>query len=54
MVRGVMTLFMGREFKEASPLSSEENGCPARIPDMSLVVVPLLPTSRVFDGAFSP
>jgi len=31
-----------------------QNGCPARIPEISLVVVPLFPTSRIFSGALSP
>ena len=49
-----MIRFMGREFKEASPDSREEKRCPARIPDISRVVVPLLPVFRVPSGAVSP
>ena len=46
-----MIRFIGREFKDSSPESSELKGCPARIPEISLVVVPLFPTSRMEDGA---
>ena len=51
---GVMIRFMGRFWMEASPVSSDTKSCPARIPEMRRVVVPLLPTSRVFVGALRP
>ena len=53
-VNGSMILFIGREFSDSSPDNLESNGCPARIPEISLVVVPLFPTSRIFSGALSP
>ena len=51
---GVMIRFIGRFWMEASPVSSDTKSCPARIPEMRRVVVPLLPTSRVSDGALRP
>ena len=52
--RGSMIRFMGREHMESSPVSSETKGCPARMPQISRVVVPLFPTSRMEEGADSP
>ena len=52
--KGSMIRFMGREFKDSSPDSLESKGCPARIPEISLVVVPLFPTSRRLSGAVKP
>lgn len=43
---GVMIRFIGRFWMEASPVSSDTKSCPARIPEMRRVVVPLLPTSE--------
>ena len=51
---GVMILAMGLEFKDLSPDRAEEKPCPARIPDNSLMVVPLLPTSNISLGGISP
>ena len=54
MARGVMILFIGRLHMESSPITLEEKFWAARIPDISLVVVPLFPTSRVSAGALRP
>ena len=53
-VRGVMMRPMGRFLMEASPVTSEEKGWAARIPEISLVVVPLFPQSRTLFGAERP
>ena len=52
--RGVMIRFIGRDWMEASPFNSLVKDCPARIPEISRVVVPLFPTSRTPDGVLSP
>ena len=51
---GVMIRFIGRVRMESSPSSSEINFCPARIPEIRRVVVPLLPTSSSASGAERP
>ncbi len=43
--RGVKMRFMGRLRMEASPSNVLGKGCPARMPEIRRVVVPLLPTS---------
>jgi hypothetical protein len=45
---------IGREFRDSSPDITEEKDCPDRMPDISLVVVPLFPTSKVPCGADNP
>ena len=45
---------IGREFRELSPERTDVKPCPARIPAISLVVVPLFPISKVPEGAASP
>ena len=45
---------MGREFKDVSPDRTELKFCPDRIPDISLVVVPLFPVSKILPGADRP
>ena len=42
---GSMTRATGRRFSEASPLSTDRNGWPARMPERSLRVVPEFPQS---------
>ena len=42
-----MILFIGRDWMEASPFNSLVKDWPARMPEISRVVVPLLPTSRI-------
>ncbi len=54
LFNGVMTRPIGREFRDSSPDMAEEKFWPARIPDRSLVVVPLFPTSNVQEGADNP
>ena len=50
-VAAVMILFIGRERRDASPSMRVSNGCPARMPLISLVVVPEFPASRgILDG----
>ena len=51
--RGSMIRFMGRVFREASPERREGKSCPARMPETSLVVVPLFPVSNTIDAAGS-
>ena len=53
MDRGVMTRFMGRFCIEASPVRVEAKLCPDKIPDMSLMVVPELPQSKICVGVLS-
>ena len=50
----VMIRFMGRLWIELSPVSSDTKFCPARIPEIKRVVVPLFPTSRISAGADNP
>ena len=45
---------MGRFRMEASPVRVLVKVCPARMPLISLVVVPLLPQSKIQSGAFKP
>ena len=45
---------IGLEFKDSSPESIVEKDCPARIPEISRVVVPLFPVFSVSAGFFSP
>ena len=40
---GVMIRFIGRLLTEASPVTAEAKSCPARIPEISLAVVPEFP-----------
>ena len=49
-----MILFIGRFRIEASPVSSEIKSCPARIPEIRRVVVPLFPTSSTSSGTVRP
>ena len=49
-----MIRFIGRLQMEASPVSVLSKDCPASMPEMSLAVVPLLPTSRISAGAWRP
>ena len=53
-VSGSMMRRMGRFWIEASPVSVVSKSCPARIPEISLVVVPLLPASRMPSGFRRP
>ena len=50
MDNGLMMRPIGRFWIDASPVSSDVKSCPARIPEISLVVVPLFPTSRISVG----
>ena len=52
-VRGRMTRPIGRLESEASPVSRERKGCPARSPVRSRIVVPELPQSMSSAGALS-
>ena len=47
---GVIIRAIGLEFKESSPDREEEKLWPARIPESSLVVVPLFPAFSVSGG----
>ena len=51
---GPMTRIMGRFCKESSPVSLEENFCPAKIPDSNLMVVPEFPASSARQLLFKP
>ena len=53
-LRGLMIRPIGRLFREASPERTDRKSWPANMPEISLVVVPLLPTFRVSPGALSP
>ena len=53
-VRGLIIRPMGRLWIELSPVSTVSKDCPERMPDISLVVVPLFPVSRMPEGADSP
>ena len=53
-LRGSITLAIGLCFKESSPVSTEKNGLPARMPDMSLMVVPELPQLITSSGSLKP
>ena len=52
--RGVIIRFIGRLWMELSPVSSDTKFCPARIPEIRRVVVPLFPTSKMSVGEESP
>ena len=45
--RGSMIRPIGREFKDVSPERVVEKFCPARIPEIKRVVVPLFPVFKV-------
>lgn len=49
-VSGSMIRFIGREFKDLSPESSGVKRLSGKDTEISLVVVPLFPTSRMEDG----
>ena len=51
---GVMIRFIGRFWMEASPVRVTEKSWAARMPEISRVVVPLLPQSRTESGFFKP
>ena len=53
-VSGSMIRFMGRFCMEASPVSTAEKSLGARMPDMSRMVVPLFPQSKMPSGAVRP
>ena len=53
IIKGSMILFIGLEFKELSPKSTELKLENAKIPDKSLVVVPLLPAYKTFFDSIS-
>ena len=44
---------IGRERSEASPVSTDRNGCAASSPESNRIEVPLLPASRMSDGSSS-
>ena len=52
--RGDMIRCMGLAFRDASPESTAGKSCPARMPQSSLVVVPLLPVYNAPSGAERP
>ena len=54
MESGSIIRRMGRFWMEASPVRVVSKGCPARMPEISLVVVPLLPVSRIAPGLCRP
>ena len=54
MESGSIMRRMGRFWMEASPVRVLSKACPARMPLISLVVVPLFPISRTEEGALSP
>ena len=54
LFKGFMMRAIGRWFKESSPFRTQEKSCPARMPDISRVVVPLFPTSSIPSGAVRP
>jgi hypothetical protein len=49
-----MIRFMGRFWMEASPVRVTVKSWAARMPEISLVVVPLLPQSKMECGFFKP
>ena len=51
---GLMIRCIGLFWMDASPFKVEVKGQPDRIPLISLVVVPLLPTSKMFLGSVRP
>src|SRR5579875_2828598 len=51
---GSITRPIGRERREASPVSTERNGWPARMPLKRRRLVPLLPASRISAGSRRP
>src|SRR5512141_1879713 len=53
-LKGMMTLPMGRDLSELSPVSTEKNGFPASTPESSLIVVPELPQSMTSPGSIRP
>ena len=53
-VNGSMIRFMGRLWMDSSPFNSVVNLWPARMPEISRVVVPLFPTSSIEEGAVRP
>ena len=53
-VRGLITLLIGLFWIEASPFNFVSKFWADKIPDISLIVVPLFPTSKVSVGAVSP
>ena len=53
-VSGSMMRPMGRFWMEASPVSVLSKACPLKIPAIRRVVVPLLPASRIWEGAERP
>ena len=52
--RGSMIRPIGREFKDVSPERVVVKFCPARIPEIKRVVVPLFPVFKVSEGAQRP
>ena len=52
--RGSIMRRMGRLQMEASPVSVTEKSCAAKMPEISLVVVPLFPASSICVGAVRP
>ena len=54
VIRGSTTRPIGRVFSDWSPVSTEKKSCPARIPDIKRVVVPLLPASKISSGSIKP
>ena len=51
---GSMIRAIGLEFRDSSPDRMLIKSCPAKMPEISLVVVPLLPVSSVESGADRP
>ena len=51
---GSMIRFIGRVRRESSPSNWLTNGLPAKIPEISRVVVPLFPASKICCGSFRP
>lgn len=45
---------MGLVRRDESPVNTEKNGFPARIPDISLIVVPELPQFITSSGSLKP
>src|SRR6266542_1163935 len=52
--RGSITLCIGRELKELSPVNVAVKSCVASNPARSLIVEPLLPQSKGSNGARNP
>jgi hypothetical protein len=52
--KGSMMRAIGLEFKDSSPESMAGKDCPARMPEIRRVVVPLFPVFKVFEGLDNP